>query len=486
MQPQSKIIKYIRELPARELEEFCQFVASPYFNQHDKTKALLDIILENREHSNGALEREQLFKRLYPKEKFDEQKLHNVMSYLKKLYHRFLAQQYFEKQPLLEQLFTARAAYDANQFDLFMNRAKQLDKNIEQHKYHNGDYHYVNYHLNHLLGFYNGYVDRSKQESFQKMSDAFQKMLTALDRYFIAEKLRHCCHLTANMMRVSTHYDFGFLEALLAYVQENLAQFENDTPIVLYYTVLMTMREESNPAHYERLKDILQHKTNLLTREEGYDLYNFANNYCIRQITQGNSKYQRELFSLYQQGLSGELLLTNGLISEWDYKNIATLGCSLKEFEWTEHFINEYRDKLLATHRENAYNYNLANFYYNKKMYDRALEVLRDVQFTEKTYHLNTTILQLRIYYDLRDTEAFLGLIETFRIYVIRSRKMNTGEKKGYTNLLRFAKNLAVIKHNASTFSRKALEEKLTALRSKIATTDNVINKQWLLEECKI
>ncbi len=486
MQPQSKIIKYIKDLPAREREQFCQFVASPYFNQHDKTKELLDIILENQEHANGALEREQLFKRLFPKERFDEQKLHNVMSYLKKLYHRFLAQQYFEKQPLLEQLFTARAAYEATQFDLFTNRAKQLEKSIEQNTHHNGDYYYVNYHLNNLLGFYNGYIDRSKQEAFQKMSTAFQKMMTSLDRYFIAEKLRHCCHLTANMMRVSTSYDFGFLEALLAYVKENLIDFEQDTSILLYYRVLMTMKEESNPLHYEHLKDILQHKTDHLTREEGYDLYNFASNYCIRQITAGNSKYQRELFNLYQQGLSGKLLLTNGLISEWDYKNIITLGCSLKEFEWTENFINEYRDKLLASHRENAYNYNLANFYYNKKMYDRALEVLRDVQFTEKTYHLNTTFLQLRIYYDLHDTEAFHSLIETFRIYVIRNRKMNTSEKKGYTNLLRLAKSLASIRHNASTFPKKELEAKLIALRHKIETTENVINKQWLLEECKL
>ena len=479
MHPQSKIIKYIKDLGVREREQFYQFVSSPYFNQHDKTRELLDVILANIEHSKGKLEREPLFKKLFPKEQFDEQKLHNVMSYLKKLYHRFLAQQYFEKQPLRSQLFTMEAAYESNQFDLLTNRARQLEKVMQQHPHHNGDYHFVNYRFNHLLGFYSGgYVDRANTEPFQKM-------LHHLDRYYILEKLRNCCHLTANTMLFSTAYDFGFLEELLAYVQAHLEDFENDTPILLYYTILMTMREESDPAHYDRLKAILSHKTDRLTADEGYDLYNFANNYCIRQIKQGNSQYQRELFNLYQQGISGELMLNNGLISEWDYKNIITLGCSLKEFEWTEHFINDYKDKLLAARRENAYNYNLANFYYNKKLYDKALEVLRDVQFTDVTYHLNTTFIQLRIYYDLRDTEAFHGLIETFRIYVIRNRKITTVEKKGYTNLLRFAKSLASLKFNATTFSKKILEEKLLALRKKIETTDNVINKQWLLEECK-
>ncbi|HMO37807.1 MAG TPA: hypothetical protein PKC76_08530 [Saprospiraceae bacterium] len=479
MQQQSKIVRYISEISPKERERFQQFVRSPYFNQHEKTQELLDIILEYIERPNGQMEKEPLFARLFPGEALDEQRLHNVMSYLKKLYHRFLAIQYIDSLPLREQLFTLESAYEVNQFDLLTNRARQLEKSIEQYPYHDGDYHFVNYRFNSLLGFYSGgYVDRSK-------SDSFQKMLYHLDRYYIVEKLRNCCHLTANMMLFNTRYDFGFMEELLAYVQRHLPSFENDASILLYYTILMTMREENNPEHYERLKLILNTKMNTINADEGYDLYNFASNYCIRQIKMGHSKYQRELFELYQQGLRAELLLNNGLISEWDYKNIITLGCSLKEFAWTEQFIEEYRSKLLASRRENAYNYNLANFYYNRQLYNDALEVLRNVQFTDVFYHLNTTFLQLRIYYDLKDTEAFLGLIETFRIYVIRNRKMTTAEKKSYTNLLRFAKSLAMLKHHADTYPRKVLQEKLAVLHQKIAAADNVINKQWLLEESR-
>lgn len=480
MQQQSKIVKYISEISAKDRERFYQFASSPYFNQHDKTKELLEIVLEYIEKPNGQLDRAQLYKRLFPGEEYDEQQLHNTLSYLKKLYNRFLAYQYIDSQPLREQLFTLEAAFEANQFDLLTNRAKQLEKTMEKYPFHDGDYHFVNYRYNSLLGYYSsGYIDRSKSESFQKM-------LYHLDRYYIVEKLRNCCHLTANMMFFNTSYEFVFLEELLHYIQQNLESFEDDTSIILYYTILMTMRDANNPAHYERLKDILTKKMDRITADEGYDLYNFASNYCISQIKAGNTPYQRELFMLYQRGLKAELMLTNGLISEWDYKNIITLGCSLKEFAWTEQFIEDYKDKLLASRRENAYNYNLANFYYNKKLYDKALEVLRDVQFTDVTYHLNTTFLQLRIYYDLRDTEAFQGLIETFRIYVIRNRKMTTVEKKSYTNLLRLAKSLAAIKFNVSTFSRKSLDDKVAALRKKIETTENVINKQWLLEECKV
>ena len=118
-------------------------------------------------------------------------------------------------------------------------------------------------------------------------------------------------------------------------------------------------------------------------------------------------------------------------------------------------------------------------------MYNDALSALLLVQFTDVKYHLSTTFLLLRTYYALKDTEALLSLIETFRIYVIRNRKITTDQKRGYTNFLRFARRLVLLKHHASTYSRKALDEELAKLAQKVESTENVINKYWLLDECR-
>ncbi|MBL7792144.1 MAG: hypothetical protein JNK77_07465 [Saprospiraceae bacterium] len=478
---ESRLVRHIEELSPKDRERFRLFVLSPFFNQHQPTSELLEVILECIHSANGngsRLDKHKVYKRIFPKDPFDEQQLYNVMSYLKKLYHRFLSYQFFENQDFQEDLLTLEAAYENNQFDLLKNRGKQMEKTMTRHPHHNSDYYLANYRLNYLLAYYGGqYEDRSKPELFQRMFDH-------LDRFYIAEKLKNCCHLTANMMVMNTHYDFGFLEPLLDYLKQNWQAFESDATIVLYYTILMSLREENNPAHYTILKEILASGMNTLSVKEQGDLYAFANNYCIRRINLGDSTYQWELFHLYKQGLKTGLILDNGILSEWNYKNITSLGCSIKEFEWTENFIQEYKDKLPAHRRENAYNYNLAHLYYNKKMFSDVLSALLHVQFTDVKYHLNTTFLQLRTYYAMRDTEALLSLIETFRIYVIRNRKMTTNEKRGYSNFLRFAKKLALLKHNSSTFSKKSLKEKLDALSHKIETTENVINRYWLLEEC--
>lgn len=476
---ESRLVKHIEALPSRERERFRLFVESPYFNKHKNTVKLLDIILKGISSKRRKIGKEYVFSQLFPGQDFEEQQLHNVMSYLKKLYFRFLSIKYIEEQNFVEPLFTLESAYENNQFDLLKNRGKQVEKNLAKIPYQNNEYFYTNYRLNYLLGYYAAqYEDRTK-------SALFQKMLNSLDRFYIIEKLRNSCHLTANMIMLNTNYDFHFLNELLQYLQEHMDDFESDLSIVMYYTILMSLREDDNPNHYKKLIDILTNDVNRLSSEEQGDLYSFANNYCIRQINSGDSNYQRELFQLYEQGLKTGLILDNGILSEWNYKNITSLACSLKEFEWAEDFIQTYKDKLNAPRRENAYNYNLAHLYYNKKMYSEALSVLLLVQFTDVKYHLNTTFLLLRTYFALKDTEAVLSLIETFRIYVIRNQKMTQELKRGYTNFLKFAKQLVLLKHHASTYPKVKLREKLDDLEKKIGSTNNLINRYWLLEECK-
>lgn len=475
---QSRLVKYIQALSAKEREKFHLFIHSPYFNKHDKTVQLLQIIENWIEKPNPQLDKPAVFKKLFPKEAYDEQKLHNVMSYLKKLYHNFLSLRHFEEMPFQGQLFTIEAAYENNQFDLMKNRGKLLEKDLEKHLCKDGPYYFTSFKLNKVMGYYSGmYEDRSKPALLQGMVDA-------LDRYYMLEKLRHSCHIMANMIMLNTAYKFYFLEELLEHIKHNWEVYQHDTPIVLYYTIYRSLEQKDSLEYYEQLKLMLANEIPKLSKDEQGDLYSFAMNYCISRINQGDRDYQRELFQLYKQGLKTGLILDNGILSEWNYKNITALGCSLKEFEWTENFIQSYKERLLVERQENAYNYNMAHLFYNKKLYHEALSVLLLVQFTDVKYHLNTTFLLLRTYYALKDTEALLSLIETFRIYVMRNQKMTTDQKKGYTNFLRFAKKLVLLKHQAAAYARNGLEEKLENLHAKITGTKNVINKFWLLEEC--
>ena len=140
---QSRLVKHIRELSAKGRERFLQFTYSPYFNQHEKTQELLTLILDRIDGPAGKLEKEKVFRALFKGEPYNEQQLHNVMSYLKKLYHDFLAYEHFEQKRYNKRLYTLQAAHDQHQFDLMTNRSKQLQKKLEKDLIHDSEYYYT-------------------------------------------------------------------------------------------------------------------------------------------------------------------------------------------------------------------------------------------------------------------------------------------------------------------------------------------------------
>lgn len=477
---ESKLLKNIKKLDSKTKERFKTFVTSPYFNQHKKTIELLNYLYKHMNTKRPErLNREYVFKKLFPNQAYSEQILFNVMSSLKKLYHRFLAQQRFEEQAFQEDNYLLEACFLKHEFDLLKNRSKKLDKQLDQFPFSNQEYYYAKFQQLKTMAYYNSlFEDRGKSNLFQLLNDN-------LDRYYIVEKLRHSCELASHMLLMNVQFDFGLLDEVLRFYESNSERFAEDPAIRLYYTILMNLRNEQDPQYYHQMKEILSNEIHLFSPQDQSNLYSHANNYCIRQINKGNPLYQKELFELYRQGLTTELIFDNGFLNEWNYKNITVLGCQAKEFEWTEYFLETYKSKLPASSQENAYNYNMAHLNYSKQNYNDALGHLLHVRFSDVKYHLNYNNLLLATYYALGDTEALMSHIDTFRIYVMRNKKLTTVQKKQYTSFLRFAKNIVNVKQLPIGIGRREKKEKFAHLYFKIKESSNLVNRYWLENTCK-
>ena len=81
--------------------------------------------------------------------------------------------------------------------------------------------------------------------------------------------------------------------------------------------------------------------------------------------------------------------------------------------------------------------------------------------------------------------EGVLSLIDTFRIYVIRNRKMTQEQKRSYTNFLRFAKKITLLRYQPESYSGATKEEKFAKLLKKIDQTELIVNRYWLEKACR-
>ncbi|MEM1325321.1 MAG: hypothetical protein AAGI23_05170 [Bacteroidota bacterium] len=478
---QSRLVKRLEKLGNKERERFIRFVQSPYFNQHENTTRLLDLLMLAIEKGQDRyFQKEHLFKKLFPGEAYDEQQVYNVMTYLLRLYHRFLAHERMENQAYEESIMTLEEAYTNSQLDVFTNRAKYFEKQLQQQPTYDTQYYYTLFRYRTLWRDYTvNHVKRSDQKSGAQL-------LRSLDEFYILEKLRQCCLLRAHEMIMNTQYDFSMLSAVLDYVDKHWARFQHMPTIAAYYTVWQMLEESEEATHYQRLKALLLKHTDDYTFDTLNELYDFASNYCILKVNSGNRDFQKELFDIYKQSIKNETVLRNGKIDGWDYKNISTLGCHLEEFNWTYHFIETYKEKLLQTHQTNAYNYSLAYYHLSREDYDQARTLLLEVQFTEVQYHLGGNLLLMRSYYALDDIEALLSLLESMRIYIMRSKKMTVKEKRGYKNMLRFTKKLVQLKTDQMVMRTAEFTAKVEKLRDDIETNENVYAKSWILQQCKI
>jgi hypothetical protein len=180
---------------------------------------------------------------------------------------------------------------------------------------------------------------------------------------------------------------------------------------------------------------------------------------------------------LYKISLEKGILLLNGELGQHHYKNIITISLRLKKFDWVESFIETYTHQLPESARENAYNYNLANVYFSKGEYEKVIEQLREVEYQNLTYALGSKLMLLRTYFELKEDTALSSLIDAFRIYIRRNKKMTSQVKQQYMNTLRFTKKITGIAPYDEKSKIKTIEQ--------IENCKALVLKNWLLEKVK-
>ncbi|MBL7776273.1 MAG: hypothetical protein JNK89_09750, partial [Saprospiraceae bacterium] len=206
----------------------------------------------------------------------------------------------------------------------------------------------------------------------------------------------------------------------------------------------------------------------------------YALNYCIRRINAGQPEAYAEALALYQTLLDRGVLLRQGRLSQWTFKNITTAGLRSGAFAWTEQFLNHYRALLPPSEQENAYAYNLAALYFEKEQYTATLLTLQNVEFTDFSYHLGAKIMQLKSYYLLDETEALQALLEATQQLLRRNRSLSAFGKTANLNFIRMLRLLLQWKHGGDTRAPVKHRQQQAQLLDKMERLQPLANKDWL------
>lgn len=461
----SKLISILKTLSAREMNSFEKLVASPFFNVNEEVSALFALLKKlYPELNEKQVEKKTVFKKIFPGKRFDEQKLRYIMTDLTWLLEEYLVQKQFSENGLLKKHLLRQSLNERDLDKYFLQQMKDAYSVQEKSVFRDAAF----YERQALLEE-DSYTYTSRKDN-RAIDSSLQSLVDNIDIHYLTKKLKYSCEVINRMNVLKVQYNISFLDNTLEFLKHN--SFSHVPAIMVYFQVLLTLRESENETHYRKLKALLVQHIDKFPNAELRDIYGFVQNYCIRQINLGNNTYLRELFENYKILLEKEIIIENRSLAQFDFKNIVAIALRLDEFKWTENFIEKYSPLLSADFRKNAINYNLARLHYSRKQYHQALKLLLAVEFTDVFYHLDSKSLLLRIYFELEDWEPLLSLVNTFKIYLKRNKLISEYQRTTYTNLVKFVRKLTRIK----TGSNLPLEK----VKLEIEQVKQIADLTWL------
>ncbi len=473
----NKLIRLLATLSRREMTRFREYALSPYFNKHGDIQALVTYLSEIHPHfDERTCDRAILFQRLHSTQPHDQQRLALVFTYTLRLLEAFLAQEQHQEDSFLQRIQLLQALRVRKQYHLYEKILQQTQQLLDDQTQKDDRY----YHWRYLLAadadtYYNQMERRQTDHNIQEKQDN-------LDQFYILQKLKDACEMHTRHRILNVDYATRMLETVLQEVQQNQAEYTRHPIILIYYQVYRMLTQEGHEHYHTALQTLQNHEAELTIQELQY-MYNYFQNYCIQQINRGEGQFLKEIFKLYQAQLLQNLLIEDDHLSEWHYKNIITVAIRLGEMEWAQSFIEGYKEKLPPEARENAHRFNLASYYYAAQQYDRVLELLLKIEYSDLRYNLGAKALLMRTYYDLEEYEALISLVQSFTLYLRRNKLMANSQRDGHYNLFKFTRRAAQIRSRLGYEKGEKLFSQLKKLQEDIAAAGAIMNKGWLLEK---
>jgi len=479
----SKLIRLISALKAKELQELKHFLDSRLSNCGSNESQLFEVIATV--YSSGGIQelkkltKDEVKVKLFPNRELKKQdsSMRKSMSELAKCVEEYLIYAELRNNQLKKKYFL---------FDALMKRGLHKDAETllnQSRKKMNAkidDFHfYDNYkiaHFEHELCLNTG--NRANKKAIQNLSEHF-------DNYFIVSKLEMFCAALNKQNVLGVKDELRWMPEVLDYIKRYDLL---DNPLIQMYYVCCSLLDTRNKKYFTELINVLKKYNTEVSKRVLHYFYTTLLNYCTVQVRRGNDDYVKEAFCLYKQILLEDLPLGSAQVWQHHFKNIVTTASRLKEFEWASQFIQDYKHKLPNDTKEDMVHYNEGTIRFYRGDYRRALDTFNKISTIDPFYHINKEMRLIKIYYELGELNSLRYKLNTFRTYIRRNGHVN---KKHYINFINVMVRLHAVAEGTKRLSRSnpktdRLQKRLGNIKRDILMLKPLVDKKWLLKNIEL
>lgn len=456
----TRLYSLLESLTTKEIKQVKKWLASPFFNQRQDVIDFFEYYLAHKTRPQKAFDKQVIFKQLYPQQAYEDHKLRMVFSLLKRQVEQFLVYQEEQADKAKQRLQLAKI-YRARRLEKHAKQSlQQTHQLISQSPKTDHFRLYLDYQYSMECTEHDRLLNRTKDKNYQYLLDQ-------IDQYYITRKLFHVLSCLLHEYHSEFSYDYGAFDTVLLQIKQQ-PQLLNHPLVDAYYASYQAFTQLDNKALYFNYKQkILEHQASI-AREDLKYLVQFAIDMCIINSNKGDRSLLSEIQAWHEWIL--EYHIVPRINHQW-FKNMANAGILNQKFDWTERFIEDYRDQLNDEYRSHIPQMLLANLAFHRQEYEKALEIIRSLQ-VEDTFHLiSIKVTQVTCLYKLGILEVATNQLKNFEAFL---RRQSMGYKKQYLlNWVSFLQKIIKLNPYDKQAKKQLLQE--------ITVHQQVSFKKWLL-----
>lgn len=466
---QNKVLRLLNRLSPKEFKELNRFLQSPFFNTNPRIVGFYDQLKKYYpSFDSPKLEREKLYKKLFPGKQYHYQQLANLITEFTKLTEQYYVQLGLRSNPILQKKTLIDSYSERDLYDLFEKDTLDLLKTLKKNEV--DPQHRHAYLLLKALAFH------PQNHLISKNNEQLNDLMIALDHSYWEEKLFLASEIKNMAAFLKTEIPIPLFEEIKSIAKQ---QSQNST-LQAYLLLLKTLGSHSTD-DYEQLKSFFERNNDKLNRKLQLTIYRSLNNYCVQKINSGNSLYYEKQLQLYQFGLDHKFILNNNIISAPAFINICNAGIYSNNLNWVSQFVEEYQDQLNPLIKEEILNIVFAVIAFYQSDYPKVIEILIHFKSDHVARHFSARKLLIRSYFELfiQDNsyyEVFLSACLSFEKMLYRNDQKATRRIESNLNFIHFLKKIAKYHLEQQLNMHSKLE-----LIKELENYNSLILKHWLI-----
>jgi len=437
-------------------------------------KLFLEIRKYAPEFESEGLEKEHLWKTMFPEKDYNYGIMKNLIFELSNNVKKFIELENYSAKKFSSHLNIIEQYQARRLISLMEKQICQTKIELQKIEY------------NQANSYSRFMIDLKYQECLKMKHDA--KTLLEYDTLAVNENLTLFFLSTFFKVnyynfRISHLYnnspDRHFIKNVLEFFEK--AGFENPYTELMYYCFL-TVYDPEDQKHYQKARELYFENYHTFSAEDSLNFASSLIDYCKTMIDKGYLSFIKERHVFEKQLIDDNLIIKfgNGFIDKHLFLNIARGATEAGEHNWCIDFIEHYKFMLEENVREHYANFAYAHLYFRSRQFEKAMTHL------SKCVNLNVLDkkfvrgYQFFLYYELNYYEEMKHLADTSRHFIKNDKALSAIQREEFLKFINSVMKLSAYRYLRSAGDDNAF--RLNEIKQYIAS-NNMYGINWLKEK---